>query len=179
MKNKSRFNIKDIAACIVIVCAVLIVFLNLNIQSTEEFYSTHPTEIIPDGKSVTLTIECTDIIKHKNDLAEKFLENYSVDNGYIVKSETVALCKNDSVFDVLIRYCKSKKIIVNYSDNIEKYIKGINGISEFSCGPASGWKYYVNNTAPEKSCDKYALSNGDNVVFTFVCDYNEWSDYYE
>lgn len=179
MRKKLHFSIKDMVVAIVIICAVLLVLFNLNIQSTEEFYSAHPTEIIPDGRSVTLTIECTDIIKHKNDLAKNFLKNYSVDNGYIVKPQKVALCKNDSVFDVLMRFCKSQKIIVNYSDNIEKYIQGINGVSEFSCGPASGWKYYVNGHAPEKSSDNYTLSDGDNVVFTFVCDYNEWGDNFE
>lgn len=48
------------------------------------------------------------------------------------------------------------------------YIQGIGGLYERDCGSMSGWKYYVNGTAPSKGCADYTLSDGDSVQWTYT-----------
>ena len=42
------------------------------------------------------------------------------------------------------------------------------GLSEKQFGGQSGWKYYVNGTAPGKSCVDYTLQDGDRVQWSYV-----------
>ena len=35
-------------------------------------------------------------------------------------------------------------------------------------GGASGWTYTVNGTMPMTGADRYALSDGDSVVWTYI-----------
>jgi hypothetical protein len=46
-------------------------------------------------------------------------------------------------------------------------------MSEFSCGPSSGWTYTVNGESPDKGCSQYVLHDGDSVEFYYVCDYTK------
>lgn len=48
------------------------------------------------------------------------------------------------------------------------YVTSINGLSEFACGPLSGWKYAVNGAYPGVSCNSYVLNSGDSVSWVYV-----------
>lgn len=50
----------------------------------------------------------------------------------------------------------------------QSYISEIGGLGEKLFGSQSGWKYYVNGSAPGKSCNKYVLKNGDIVQWKYV-----------
>lgn len=50
------------------------------------------------------------------------------------------------------------------------YIKGINYLYEFSCGPLSGWMYLVNGEFPDFGVNKYDLKDGDVIEFKYTCD---------
>lgn len=50
----------------------------------------------------------------------------------------------------------------------KSYISEIEGLGEKMFGAQSGWKYYVNGSAPGKSCVNYVLKDGDNVQWTYV-----------
>lgn len=86
-------------------------------------------------------------------------------------------------------YCSNKKIILQSEDTVYDilkrsgarvsasstatgiYIEGINGRFEFDEGPTSGWVYYVNGSKPNKSCSKYTVGNGANIVWDYVTEY--------
>lgn len=50
----------------------------------------------------------------------------------------------------------------------KSYIAEISGLGEKMFGAQSGWKYYVNGSAPGKSCTDYVLKDGDNVQWRYV-----------
>ncbi len=44
---------------------------------------------------------------------------------------------------------------------------------EFDAGAGSGWVYYVNDESPNVGISSYKLSDGDEVLLTYVADYSE------
>lgn len=48
------------------------------------------------------------------------------------------------------------------------YIEEIGGLWEKDFGAKSGWKYYVNGSAPMMSCADYVLKDGDSVQWVYV-----------
>ena len=48
------------------------------------------------------------------------------------------------------------------------YVAAIGGLAEKEHGSTSGWMYSVNGTTPMTACSNYVLSNGDNVVWSYV-----------
>ena len=53
------------------------------------------------------------------------------------------------------------------------YIRGINYLYEFSCGPLSGWRYRVDGEYPNFGCSKYELKDGQNIEWIYTCDLGE------
>lgn len=48
------------------------------------------------------------------------------------------------------------------------YVSAIGGLAEFEYGGKSGWMYSVNGSAPNVSCGKYVLKDGDTVSWYYV-----------
>ena len=48
------------------------------------------------------------------------------------------------------------------------YIEEIGGLWEKDFGAKSGWKYYVNGSAPMMSCADYVLKDGDSVQWVYT-----------
>lgn len=48
------------------------------------------------------------------------------------------------------------------------YIEEIGGLWEKDFGAKSGWKYYVNGSAPMMSCVDYVLKDGDSVQWVYT-----------
>ena len=42
---------------------------------------------------------------------------------------------------------------------------------QFDCGSKSGWMYSVNGMTPNVGASNYQVSNGDVIVFYYVCEY--------
>ena len=81
----------------------------------------------------------------------------------------------DTVYDILSRAVRYNKIQMEYQGADKNsfssvYIKGINYLYEFSCGPLSGWMYTVNGIFPQYGCSKYELSDGDRIEWVYTCD---------
>ena len=49
------------------------------------------------------------------------------------------------------------------------YIEGIANLYEFDCGSQSGWMYKVNGWFPNYGCSKYAVNEGDTIVWCYTC----------
>ena len=79
----------------------------------------------------------------------------------------------ESVFDVLQRETKSKKIHMEFSNTPgigSAYVEGIGNLYEHDCGELSGWVYRVNGEFPKYSCSEYKLKKGDKVEWLYSCD---------
>ena len=56
------------------------------------------------------------------------------------------------------------------------YVSSISGLGEYDDGANSGWKYYVNGSAPSMGCGNYIPEDGDVIKFIYTSDYTNDSD---
>ncbi len=73
-----------------------------------------------------------------------------------------------TVLDVIEKATEGKYAISNPGGN---YITEIDGLSEQSNGPLSGWMYTLNGTYPDKGIAEQAVKNGDSIVFHYTDDF--------
>lgn len=120
----------------------------------------------------TLSIDCKTILDNKENL-KKEKESVLPQNGIILKSRKVVFYEGESVFDVLLRETKQRKIQMEYKPTPmynSNYIEGIHNLYEFDCGELSGWMYEVNGWFPNYGCSRYQLKDGDSVQWRYTCD---------
>lgn len=117
----------------------------------------------------TVTVECKSILKNMDKLADGHAP-YVPSDGYFINGCTVTLDNGSSAYDAVQLACNKQGVhMTTVNSGYGKYVKGFNNIDEKDCGSQSGWLYFVNGNSPSKSCSKYKLSNGDNVVFSYTC----------
>ena len=104
----------------------------------------------------TISIDCKALFKKDPELSDKVSNK-----GSILGAKTLALKKNSTVYDAL------KATGISFSGR--SYISMINGLSEKDGGKLSGWIYFVNDSSPSESCDKYKLKDGDSVQWKYTC----------
>ena len=129
------------------------------------------TDIVKDEKRyVTISIRC-DTILNNMDKFNMDKKDY-INNGVILSSTKIELAESDkTVFDILYRVTRGKRIPIDYSGNKESaYIKGINHIYEFDCGKQSGWMYRINGIFPNYGVGHYKLNGGENIEVLYTCD---------
>lgn len=120
----------------------------------------------------TFSISCATILDNKESMSDE-IKDIVPSDGWILKPEKVEIAEGESVFDVLVRLCKEKKIHMEYSFTPiynSAYIEGIANIYEFDCGELSGWMYKVNDWYPNYGCSRYVIKNGDTVEWNYTCD---------
>ena len=139
-----------------------------------------PKPVEPDNSEInnkkaytcTFSIECSTILNNLKNLDPDKLELIPV-NGVILAPIKVTFYEGESVFDVLQRVCKEKKIHLESSWTPmynSAYIEGIYNLYEFDCGELSGWMYRVNGWYPNYGCSRYQLKDGDVVEWRYTCD---------
>ncbi len=167
---------KDILAVFGIILLIAVIINGTNIQSVDEYYLTHIDDIKPDSETVTISIRCDTILKNYDDLDSALrFEKYVPPSGTILKTTEYVLRPGDTVYDILDRAVRHNKIQMEYQGadkNSYKsvYIKGINYLYEFSCGPLSGWMYKVDGEFPNYGCSKYKLKDGQKIEWVYTCD---------
>ena len=120
----------------------------------------------------TVTIECTTVLAHMDDLSPGKAEIVPAD-GVLLPETTVAFSEGDMVFDVLQRVCRAQGIHMesNWTPAYNSaYIEGIGNLYEFDCGELSGWMYSVNDKFPNKGCSEYKPEAGDQICWIYTCD---------
>lgn len=138
------------------------------VQATKVTTTQAPTQAQKYIKC-TISIECKKILDNKSKLKADH-EQYLNGNGVILSNTEITVKEGDSVYDALKKACDDNAIPLNARQtNYGCYIVGINNIDEKDCGSSSGWMYMVNGEYPGKSVNKYILSNGDNIVFSYTC----------
>ena len=175
-RKRPRSRKKDILAALIIILLLAFVISGTKIQSVDEYYLTHIDDITPQSATVTLSIECKTVLENLSVLDPALKAgNFVPEDGVILPCTRYVLRPGDTVYDILSRAVKYNKIQMEYQGADKNsfssvYIKGINYLHEFSCGPLSGWMYTVNGIFPQYGCSKYELSDGDRIEWVYTCD---------
>ena len=109
----------------------------------------------------------------KKELWKNGLEEVIPASG-IYYSGKCSFTAEESVYDILKRITKENNIALDSEFTPmygTYYVKGIGGLYQFDCGSESGWMYSVNGMTPNVGASNYQVSNGDVIVFYYVCEY--------
>ncbi len=175
-RKRPRSRKKDILAALIIILLLAFVISGTKIQSVDEYYLTHIDDITPQSATVTLSIECKAVLDNLSMLDPALKAgDFVPEDGVILPCTRYVLRPGDTVYDILSRAVRYNKIQMEYQGADKNsfssvYIKGINYLYEFSCGPLSGWMYAVNGVFPQYGCSKYELSDGDRIEWMYTCD---------
>ena len=122
----------------------------------------------------TLSISCATILDNQDHCDPDKLELVPAD-GWILEPTEVVFFDGESVFTVLRRECRQRKIHMEFSGGKfgSAYIEGINNLYEKDVGDLSGWMYSVNGWYPNYGCSRYALKDGDMVEWRYTCNGGE------
>lgn len=114
-----------------------------------------------EEKSVCLMeITCTPFLEHAKPSVKELLPK----NGTIMGSTQVEIAPGDSVYDVLLRVCKSKNIQMSGSST---YVKSIANLAEKNYDNSTGWCYYVNGKLPDISAGAYKVKENDKIRWVY------------
>lgn len=162
------------------IAAVLVILILCfsDIQSVDEYYLMHMEDITEDSETVTISIVCNTLLEEGNwNKLDNQLQStkYVPEDGMILKETTYVLRSGDTVYDILNRVCRYNKIQMEYVGSADTaysatYIRGINYLYEFSCGPLSGWMYRVNGEYPGVGCADYELKDNDRIEWIYSCE---------
>ena len=121
-----------------------------------------PEETKPDTSqqaTCTISISCATILNNM-DKCEEAKRALIPADGTILAASTVTFSPGESVFDVLQRVCRERKIPMEFSFTPiynSAYIEGIYNLYEFDVGDGSGWMYKVNDWFPNYGCSRYQV----------------------
>lgn len=167
------FMIKNklITVVFFLILTLFAVYIVTNIQTPEEFRK--PNESLPIG-TVTLRIVCKTASDNYDMLDEALRKEECVPkNGIIFENNAIPLYSEDTVFDILLNTAKTYDLQLDFDKSPSigtVYIKGINYLYEFSCGPLSGWLFCVNGEYQSKSASEVFLSDKDIVEWVYSLD---------
>lgn len=167
---------KDILALSAIILIIAVIINGTNIQSVDEYYLTHIDDITENSLTVFISIRCDTILDNLGDLDPSLRsDEYVPPNGVILPRTEYVLREGDTVFDILDRAVRYNRIQMEYQGSNQNsfgsvYIRGINYLYEFSCGPLSGWMYRVDGEYPNYGCSKYKLKDGQEIEWVYTCD---------
>lgn len=86
-------------------------------------------------------------------------------DGRVSGSAHPTFKKGATAYDAL---CATGLPVSTKSSQYGLYVSAIGGLAEFEYGGKSGWMYSVNGSAPNVSCGKYVLKDGDTVSWYYV-----------
>ena len=89
----------------------------------------------------------------------------SAADGRVSGSAHPTFKKGATAYDAL---CATGLSVSTKSGQYGLYVSAIGGLAEFEYGGKSGWMYSVNGSAPNVSCGKYVLKDGDTVSWYYV-----------
>jgi len=112
--------------------------------------------------NVTLSVSCNVAIEAGSATARAVSDNGAM------RYATLRLNAGTSVYDALVASGAALSTQGSLGSPLGVYVSAIDGLPQGEAGPQSGWKYYVNGSAPGMSCDKCMLSNGDTIEWRYV-----------
>ena len=147
-------------------------------ESGDDNPEEHPAPTQQDGEirdeefHCTISISCAMILNNLDKCSKDKVELVPED-GWLLEPTEVVFYGGESVFNVLQRTCRQKKIHMEFSNTPiynSAYIEGIGNLYERDVGELSGWMYSVNGWFPNYGCGRYALKDGDVVEWVYTCD---------
>lgn len=175
MKIKVSKNLPVLIVILALMTAVAIFLINSDFMTPEEYYGKYSDDIREGDSTVFLSINCETILENIDKADRSIVEGGFIPEDGVILPETEFLLKQgESVFDVLVRAVRTKRIHMEYSGNPldasgSVYVKGINHIYEYSCGPLSGWLFMVNGTFASADSSSYLLNDQDNIQWVYTC----------
>lgn len=124
------------------------------------------------GSTCTISISCATILENM-ELCDPAKTGLVPEDGWILTPVKAEIEEGDSVFDVLLRVCKERKIHLEFVDTTiydTAYIEGIANLYEFDVGALSGWRYSVNGWFPNYGSSLYQVQPGDVIEWVYTCD---------
>ncbi len=118
-----------------------------------------------------LTVRCDTILNNIENAAPEKIQLIP-ENGVFLDNVELEFSEGDTVFDVLEKEMKNRKIHFEFSNALmydSVYIEGIGNLYEFDAGDLSGWIYRVNGKVPTVGCSQYKLKNGDKIEILYTC----------
>jgi len=128
--------------------------------------------VTPKGNTVTFSIDCSTILDNLDSLDPSKVSIVPED-GWIMSPEEVAFEEGETVFDLLLRLTKDRKIHMEFTKTPAlntNYVEGIANLYEFDCGELSGWTYKVNGEVLGTGSSNTKLGTGDIVEWRYTCD---------
>ena len=119
----------------------------------------------------TLTIKCDTALKSEklDEGKKKILPS----DGVILAETEVEFQKGDTVYDILQRETRNRKLQMEAEEGTvykTQYIEGIGNLYQLDCGELSGWMYKVGDTFPKTGCSQYEAEQGDTIQWLYSCD---------
>lgn len=156
-----KSNIKNIVLVLVIAAIIIALNFAINIQSTNDFYSSNLKNKPNAIGSVTIEINC-------NTIKDK------MDTPVIIEKTKCLIEEGDTPYDILLEVTAFNKIHLETNGSTENiYVEGINNIYEFDYGELSGWMYFINGQSPQVSLSEYKLKSDDNIEILYTTNMGE------
>lgn len=122
--------------------------------------------------SCTVEIRCDALLDRQDRLsAEKW--GYVPKDGVILAKKKVSVPKGTDAFRLLSMACQAGGIALDaeYTPMYGSYyVRGIGHLYEMDAGDGSGWLYEANGKRPDIGASGFLLSDGDAVLWRYVCD---------
>lgn len=174
---------KDLWLLLAVVLAAASLYLLADPQSFEQFRAAQLGS--QGGDTVTVRIDCSTVWDNEEDLDPALIEGgYLPADGVFLPETAVPFTEGETAFDVLMRAAAMEDLQVDYQGGDSTlygtaYIRGIQHLYEFSCGPLSGWTYSVNGEFPDRGSSGYPLAADDRVEWIYTCDLGRYTDIIE
>ena len=178
--KKTTGRKKDLWLLLAALLAAASLYLLANPQSFEQFRAGQLSS--ETGDTVTVRIDCSTVWDNEADLDPALIEGgYIPADGIFLGETPVPFTEGETAFDVLMRVAAMEDLQVDYqgADSTlygTAYIRGIQHLYEFSCGPLSGWTYSVNGEFPDRGSSGYPLAANDQVEWIYTCDLGRYTD---
>ena len=127
----------------------------------------------PSGRLITCTIEirCDNATARKDSITNPGIRDAIPDDGTILEVTTYTGNEGFTVYDVLAAVTAMHDPvipIVAQKTAMGVYVASINNLAQTNVGPNSGWMYWVNGQAPNYTCGKYVVKDGDVIQWKYV-----------
>ena len=127
----------------------------------------------PAGKVISCTIEirCDNATARKDTITNPGIRDAIPDDGTILEVTTYTGNEGFTVYDVLVAVTAMHNPVIPIAaqkTSMGVYVASINNLAQTNVGPNSGWMYWVNGKAPNYTCGRYIVTDGDVIQWKYV-----------
>ncbi len=145
-----------------------------HVETVGDHYLFRPEEIPEGADVVTLSIDCSALEGHLDELPPSIRNE--LPDGLVYLSPTRFLYREGmTAFDLLLSAERPARLRIAYQSVFggSYYVSSINDLAEFSAGNESGWIVLVNGVFIDRSASSCQLSPGDSVEWRYTVSYGD------